>query len=233
MLRRLWPFLLIATALVLFFGLGLHERLSFAAFEAQRAALDAFVAQNRPAAVALYMALVITLVVLCLPASFVFSVIGGYLFGVVTGSAAALIAVTIGSTLFLLMTRGAVGNFLRQRLRGQLARLEAGFQRDALNYLIVLRLIPIAPVYLTNLAVGLVGMKLRDFVLATFFGMIPVTIVFAAAGHGLRSALSAGESADPAAAAQRLFLAPEILFPMLGLIALALAPVLWRRFRRA
>jgi len=144
----------------------------------------------------------------------------------------ALSAITAGSTLFFLATRGALGVLLRDRLRGRLARLEAGFRANAFNYLLALRLMPVAPVYLTNLAVGLVGMRTAPFAAATFLGLIPATIVFAAVGHGLRAALDAGAQANPAQAAQRLLLTPEVILPTLGLIALALAPVAWRRFRR-
>lgn len=229
---RLWPLLLIGAALAVFFGAGLHERMSFASFAGERAALDALVAGNRVGALLLFTAAFAALVALSLPVSFVLSVIAGYLFGPLLAIPAALVSITAGSTLFLLLTRGALGDLLRGLFRRRLDALADGFRRDAVSYLVLARLIPVAPVYLTNLAVGLVGMRLRDFVLATFVGLIPVTIVFAFVGEGLRTALDAGAEADPAAAARRIFLAPEVLLSMLGLAALAIAPILLRRRRR-
>lgn len=233
MLRRALPLILIAIAAVAVLASGGLRYVSVEALQEQREALDAFIAAQPLAAVAAYLALFVLLILLSLPVSFALSVVGGYLFGPVLATPLALTAVTGGSTLFFLATRGALGALLRARVGGRVRRIEDGFRGNAFNYLLAIRLMPVAPVYLTNLAVGLVGMNAGAFALATFLGLIPATIVFASVGHGLRAALDAGVDADPAAAAQRMLLSPEIILPILGLIVLALAPVAWRRFRRA
>lgn len=226
---RYLPILFIALAIAAFFGSDLHGLVSIETLRAQRDALDAFVDDHRLAAVALYLVSFVTLILLSLPVSFVMTVAGGYLFGPTLAVPLALIAVTGGSTLFVVLTRSALGALMRDRLKGRLARLERGFKADAFNYLLVLRLTPAAPVFLTNLAAGLVGMKLKHFALATFLGLIPVTIVFAGVGHGLRAAFEAGLDADPVAAARRLMLSPEVILPIMGLIALSLLPVAMKR----
>jgi uncharacterized membrane protein YdjX (TVP38/TMEM64 family) len=73
--------------------------------------------------------------------------------------------------------------------------------------------------------------KLRDFVLATFLGIIPATFIFASVGNGLRAALDAGTATEPIEAVRRLIWSPEFLLPIAGLIALSLLPILIKALR--
>jgi uncharacterized membrane protein YdjX (TVP38/TMEM64 family) len=55
--------------------------------------------------------------------------------------------------------------------------MEAGFRENALSYLLVLRLIPLFPFFIVNLVPAFLGVNLRTYVLATFIGMIPGSLV--------------------------------------------------------
>ena len=72
---------------------------------------------------------------------------------------------------------------------------------------------------------GLV-LGLRTFALATFLGIIPATFVYASVGNGLGAILDRGQEPD-----LKLVLEPQVLLPLLGLAALALLPVLYRRWK--
>ncbi|MGE0597670.1 MAG: TVP38/TMEM64 family protein, partial [Hyphomonadaceae bacterium] len=124
------------------------------------------------------------------------------------------------------------GDALRGRAGGWIEKLRDGFSRNAFSYLLVLRLTPIAPFFIVNLAPAFLGVKLRDYVLATFIGIIPGTLVYSLVGAGLRAAFDAGTSPDPASAARDLLLSPAILLPVLGLIVLSLIPILIRAFSK-
>jgi uncharacterized membrane protein YdjX (TVP38/TMEM64 family) len=105
-------------------------------------------------------------------------------------------------------------------------RLEAGFREDALSYLLVLRLVPIFPFWLVNLAAGAVGLRLPVYVLATFVGMIPTSLVYASLGNGLGDLLAQGHHPDLA-----ILYRPSVLLPIIGLAVLVLLPVLYKRWR--
>jgi uncharacterized membrane protein YdjX (TVP38/TMEM64 family) len=107
-------------------------------------------------------------------------------------------------------------------------RLEAGFREDALSYLLVLRLIPIFPFWLVNLAAGAVGLRLPVYVFATLVGMIPTSFVYASLGNGLGDVLAQGEHPDLA-----ILYRPSVLLPIVGLAVLALLPVFYKRWRGA
>lgn len=224
-MRRLAPILVIGLGLGLFFAAGLHRILSFETLAAERKTLLAFVADNLASALALYVIAYTLIVALSAPGGAVMTLAGGFLFGPVIGGSATVIAATLGATLLFLAARTAFGEALRARAGPGLRAFEAGFRRDAFNYLLVLRLVPLFPFFLVNLAPAFLGVPLRTYVLATGIGILPGTFVFASIGNGLGAVFDRGGKPDLS-----LILAPEILLPLIGLAVLALIPVAYRRW---
>ena len=230
-LTRFAPIALVAVAFMLAIVFRVHERLSLDALYAQSEALDAFVSRNYVAAIAIFMAIYAIAVASSIPGASFLTLSAGFLFGTLVGGAAAWIAATIGATLIFLAARSAFGDALRARAGGWLAKLGDGFRDNAFNYLLVLRLTPIAPFFVVNLAPAFFNVQLRDYLLATLIGMIPGAFVYASVGAGLRAALETGAAANPNEAARAILLSPAVLGPILALIALALLPVIIKALR--
>lgn len=225
--RRALPVAALVAAAAVIFALDLHRFVSFDALREHRAALTAFVADHSATAVAAYLALYAAVVSLSLPGALVFTVAGGFLFGTALGGALAVVAATLGGTALFLVARTALGEGLRRRTGGALARMAEGFRRDAFSYLLVLRLVPLFPFFVVNLACAFLGVRLRTYVGATALGIVPGTFVYASVGAGLGSVFDRGESFSPAAV-----LTPQVVGALLGLAALALVPVAYRRLAR-
>jgi uncharacterized membrane protein YdjX (TVP38/TMEM64 family) len=134
---------------------------------------------------------------------------------------------TLGAVLLFLAVRVALAPLLARRAPRLLARIRPGLERDGFSYLLAIRLIPAFPFWLVNLAPALVGMRLLPYAAATLLGVIPAAVVFASLGAGVGGVLAAGQRPDLG-----VILAPHILGPLIGLAALSLLPVLWRRWRR-
>jgi uncharacterized membrane protein YdjX (TVP38/TMEM64 family) len=230
-LLRFAPIALILAALAMALVFRVHEQFSLDALYAQSDAIDAFVARNYVAAIALFMLVYGAAVASSIPGASFLTLSGGFLFGTLIGGAAAWIAATIGATLIFLAARTAFGDLLRARAGGWLERLGAGLRENAFSYLLVLRLTPIAPFFVVNLAPAFFNVGLRDYVLATLIGMIPGAFVYASVGAGLRAALETGAASDPGEAARAILLSPAIFGPILALIALALLPVAIKALR--
>ena len=126
-----------------------------------------------------------------------------------------------------LIAKTALGDPLRARAGATMKAMERGFRENALSYLFVLRLIPLFPFFLVNLVPAFLGMPLRSYLVATFFGIMPATFVFASVGDGLGAILDANQKPDVG-----IILRPEIFGPLLGLALLAMLPVLYKKFRR-
>jgi uncharacterized membrane protein YdjX (TVP38/TMEM64 family) len=104
--------------------------------------------------------------------------------------------------------------------------MEAGFREDAWSYLLVLRLVPLFPFWLVNLAPAFLGVPVTTFVVTTLVGITPGTIVYVSAGYGIGTVIAAGDQPDLG-----LVLQPAILGPLIGLALLALLPVVYKRWR--
>jgi uncharacterized membrane protein YdjX (TVP38/TMEM64 family) len=230
-LTRFLPIAVVALLFVLAIVFRVHERLSLDALYAQSEALDAFVARNFIVAVAIFMGIYAIAVASSIPGASFLTLSAGFLFGTWIGGTAAWIAATIGATLIFLAARTAFGDVLRARASGWLTKLGEGFRNNAFNYLLVLRLTPVAPFFVVNLAPAFFNVKLRDYLLATLLGMIPGAFVYASVGAGLRAALETGAAANPNEAARAILLSPAVFGPILALIALALLPIVIRALR--
>lgn len=223
-LRRLLPLGLVGLALVLVLATGAHEALSFESLRRHRGALLELTAARPILAALLYLLVYALAVALSVPGALVLTLAGGFLFGTIVATGLVVVGATLGAVLLFLVARTALGGALRARAGPWLAKMAHGFNRDAFSYLLVLRLVPIFPFWLVNLVPALLGVRLSTFVLATAIGIAPGSLVYASVGAGLGAVFDRGGEPDLG-----LILEPRVLLPLLGLAALALVPVAWRR----
>lgn len=224
-LKRLLPLVLLAAGLIAFFALGLDRYATLDALRDNRAALGAWVADNALIAALSYIGLYILITAFSLPAGLVATLTGGFLFGTLFGGIYTVIGATIGATCVFLAAKTALGDVLRAKAGPALRRIEEGFGENAFSYLLVMRLIPIFPFFLVNLAPAFLGVPVSTFVITTALGIIPGTFVFASLGNGLGAVFDAGREPDLG-----LFFEPQIIGPIIALACLALLPVIYRRF---
>jgi uncharacterized membrane protein YdjX (TVP38/TMEM64 family) len=226
-LARLLPIGLIAAAAIAFFALGLHRYLSFETLRDSRSALLDLVRLHPIVAPVSYILLYAVVTACSLPGALVMTLTGGFLFGTVLGATYTVIGATAGATLLFIAARTAFADMLRARAGGALKMLEAGFRENAFSYLLVLRLVPIFPFFVVNLAAAFLGAALPVFVAATFIGIIPGTTVFSSVGSGLGTVFDSGAKPDLGV----IFTWP-ILGPLIGLALLSLVPVIYKRLKR-
>jgi uncharacterized membrane protein YdjX (TVP38/TMEM64 family) len=226
-LKRLAPLLLILAALALAYALGLQRQLSWTALAAHQAALRTWVQAEPLATAAGYVAVYTLAVAASFPGAIWITITGGLMFGTKLGAALAVCGSTLGAILLFLAARSALGPFLERRAGRLLDRLRPGLQRDGFLYVLALRLIPVMPFWLINLAAALSGVRLSHFIAATVIGIIPAVTVFASIGAGIGGVLAAGQIPDIS-----IIFSPTVLLALLGLAALALLPVGWRYWSR-
>ncbi len=222
------PLMLLAGGLVAFFALGYDDYVQLDTLRAHRETAVSWVEAHPARAVPLFMLAYAIMVAFSLPGGALATIIGGFLFGVTTASLCVVISATIGASALFLAARSALGGGLRARAGSGLERMKNGFHEHALSYLLVLRLIPVFPFWLVNLVPAFVGVKFRVYVLGTFLGIIPGSVVYAFVGDGLGELLDAGRAPDLATIFQ-----PRFLLPILALAVLASAPVVYKLWRRA
>jgi uncharacterized membrane protein YdjX (TVP38/TMEM64 family) len=185
----LWPRLAIlavfAGGVVAFFALGGQHYLTLETIKAHRDALLAFTQQHYVWSLAIAFAVYVGAVALSLPGALVLSLTFGFVFGRWVGTALVIAAATLGATLVFLAARYVFADAARRRLGAFGERINAGFTESAFSYLLFLRLVPLFPFFLVNLAPAFTSIPLRTYVLATFIGIIPGTFVFVNLGQTL------------------------------------------------
>jgi uncharacterized membrane protein YdjX (TVP38/TMEM64 family) len=223
--------LLVAAIGVLVFVTGWYRYLSLSELAAQREALQHLVANHLLLMLAAYILLYAATVALSLPSGAVLTLAGGFLFGWFWGGVAAVVAATLGAVIIFLIAKTSLSGSLTAKVHPFLGRLRDGFREDAFNYLLVLRLVPIVPFWLANLAPAVLGMSLSSYALATFIGIIPGTFAYSLAGSGLDAAL-AKQAASGGRLDASIFLTPNLIVGLVALAILALLPVVVRHFRK-
>ncbi len=165
------------------------------------------------------------LVVVTLPIGTLFCIAGGYFFGLWLGAAAALLGASLGATLTFVMVRYGGGRKLRDRVHeGKLEDLLVMLERDATWYLILLRIVPVAPFFLINAAAGMTRIGFVQFSLATVAGLIPTTLIYASIGQGLGSIRQAQDHVGPG-----VLLKPEVGLPLVVLALIVIFSYVVRR----
>jgi uncharacterized membrane protein YdjX (TVP38/TMEM64 family) len=241
--KRFAPLALLVLAIVLVFAFDLDRFVSFQSLSENREMLLGFVERNAFLAPLLYVLVYASVVALSIPGGAILTIAGGFLFGTWFGTVLVLIGATLGATLVFLIARTAIGDVLRDKAGPRIKKMEQGFQEDAFNYLLVLRLIPIFPFWLVNIVPAMLGVPLfpfwlvnlvpaflgvplRTYVVATFLGIIPGSFVYASVGNGLGAVFDTGGTPDLG-----IIFRPEIILPIVGLALLAVLPVAYRKFK--
>jgi uncharacterized membrane protein YdjX (TVP38/TMEM64 family) len=219
--KKLFLLLLAAALVGLFFYFDLERFLSLESLQENRQALAAFFVRHRAAAIGAFLGIYIVQTALSLPGATILSLAGGALFGVLWGTALVNIGATCGATLAFLFTRYLFRDPVLKRFGGRLEKINRELEREGFSYLLFLRLVPLFPFFLINLAAGLTTLPLRTFFVGTMVGIIPGSFVYVNAGASLASIGSLGE-----------IVSARVLgsFALLGLFALV--PVFYRKFRR-
>ena len=187
--RRWLPLAAIAVVSVVAIAMGWHRQLSLETLARHHSAIHAFILANWGAAVAIYVAVYVVVVALSLPGALILTLSGGAVFGGTVGGAAAIAGATTGGTIMFLIARSAFGEHLARRSGPRVEMLAEGFRADALHYLLFLRLVPVFPFFLVNLAAAFVGVRLSTFFIGTLIGIIPGSFAFAYVGAGLDSVI--------------------------------------------
>ena len=246
-LKRLWPLLVLLGVGGFIFAMGWHRYLTLEHLAANRELLRSFIESNLLLSLAAFVALYAVTVALSLPGGAVLTIAGGFLFGWVLGGITSVVAATLGATVVFVIAKSALSDMLQARAGPWLSRFRDGFHEDAFSYLLFLRLVPVFPFWLVNLAPGLLGVPFTTYVVTTFLGIIPGTFAFSLAGNGLDSVIAAQQAAHQSCLAKAgeggqescpqgldpsALLTPELIAGLAALGIVALIPVAVKWFRR-
>ncbi|MBQ0934401.1 FAD-dependent oxidoreductase [Ideonella paludis] len=208
-----WALLGLVVAVGAFHALGGSQFLSLAAIKDSQAALQSATAAQPLLAAAVYFVVYVVATALSLPGATVITLVGGALFGLGWGLLIVSFASSIGATLAFLASRWLLRDTVQARFGDKLAALNEGVQKDGAFYLFGLRLVPLFPFFMINLAMGLTPIRPWTFYWVSQVGMLAGTAVYVNAGTQLAQIDSLSGLASPSLIAAFALLG---VFPLLA-----------------
>lgn len=168
-----------------FFAMGLQRYLSLDMLKSRQEAIAAYREAHPFVAEAIYAATYVVVASLSLPFATVMTLAGGAIFGLAWGTLLVSFSSAIGATLAFLSARFLFRDAIHARFGRQLQALDVGMARDGWLYLFTLRIVPVFPFFLVNLAMGLTTIPTRTFYWVSQTGMLAVILVYVNLGMQL------------------------------------------------
>ncbi|MDQ3261201.1 MAG: TVP38/TMEM64 family protein [Pseudomonadota bacterium] len=206
--------------IVIFFALGGQKYLNLEALKENRDALIQYADQHYVSAIVIGFLIYTLSTALSLPGGLILSLAVGLVFGRWAGTVVIVLAGTLGATLVFLAARYLFADLARNRMGGLAQKINEGFTKDAFNYLLFLRLVPLFPFWLVNLAPAFTNVSFKTYVIATAIGILPGSFVFANLGQSLGRISSTKD-----------LLTPPIIGAFVLLGVFALIPVLYKKHK--
>lgn len=178
--------------------------------------LDHWVDDHYTAAVLVHIVAFIVLATLSLPIGTLFCLSAGYLFGLIPGALAALMGATLAAILTFVLARSLGQDHLRQRwVASRFAPWLKELEQRSAWYLLLLRIVPVAPFFVVNAGAATTALTLRHYTIWTTLGLLPTCLIYAAIGHSLHSLRQLEQQLGPS-----LLLDPRVAIPLTALAVL-------------
>jgi pyruvate/2-oxoglutarate dehydrogenase complex dihydrolipoamide dehydrogenase (E3) component/uncharacterized membrane protein YdjX (TVP38/TMEM64 family) len=196
-MRRLVILVVVLALAVALYQLGLKDFLTLDAIKASQGSFAQSYADNPVLVIGIFFLVYLVSTAFSLPGAALLTLLGGALFGVVTGTIVVSFASTIGATLAFLGSRFFLRDWVQGKFGDRLKAINEGVAKDGAFYLFSLRLIPVVPFFVINLAMGLTPIRARTFYWVSQLGMFLGTLVYVNAGTQLAQINSLGDIASP------------------------------------
>jgi len=164
---------------------GLDQYLTLSYLKGSLDSLQSLYANHRLMVIAGYFFIYVLTTSLSLPGAAPLGIAGGALFGFWTATIVVSFASTIGATLACVVSRFLLRDWIQNKFGDRVKKVNEGIEKEGAFYLFTLRLIPVFPFWLINLAMGLTKMSPVKFYWVSQIGMLPGTMVFVNAGKEL------------------------------------------------
>ena len=172
-------------AIALFFFFDLHQVVTLENAQAQRESVLAFYGENPIIMIVGFAMIYIAVTGLSLPGAAILTLVAGAIFDLLVGVVLVSFASTIGASLAFLLARYLFHDFVQGRFSKYLRPINDGVEKDGAFYLFALRLVPLFPFVVINVAMALTPIRLWTFFFVSQIGMLAGTVVYVNAGSQL------------------------------------------------
>lgn len=221
-IKKYIPLLVICVTYLILWLTGATSKINFSTFQKNYTIFESYVNTHFFGSIIVYLGVYVLFTSLALPGATAMTLVGGVLFGQWLGSFLSVISITTGATIFFLSTRMAAENSLVSKVGTWLNKIENEFKKSGILYVISLRLIPVLPFFVTNIITILMQISLYTFIIGTFLGSIPITLIYTSLGVGISEVIHSTEISS------ELLKNPKIVLALTGLSVLAIVPIIYQ-----
>ena len=130
--------------------------------------------------------IIYSFLILCnFPFASLLSMINGFLFGTWIGGTISLIGGTLGAFGIFIIAKIFFSDFIKNKFLNKYSYIENYFNKNDLELMILIRIIPVAPFFIQNLILAGLGANYKKFLFTTLFGLAPWSFIFGSIGQGL------------------------------------------------
>lgn len=223
-LKRSLLIFLVGVCFLVFFGLGLDHYLTFQGLKQNKEFLTEWRDKYYLISVLSFIITYSILVSISVPVGVWMTLVSGFMFGTLPGGLFSLAGATTGATLIFCFARYTLPEVLKLKCGTAIIQMEPRFKENQLNYMLVLRLVPLFPFWLVNLVPAFLNVSLKTYVMGTLIGMIPGALIYASVGSGLGKVFEREIEPDI-----KIIFSPNIIIPLIGLAFLVLVPVIYKK----
>ncbi len=119
------------------------------------------------------------------PLASLLSMINGFLFGTWIGGTISIVGGTLGAFGVFLIAKFFFLDFIKNKFLNKYSYIENYFNKNDLELMLLIRIIPAIPFFLQNLILASVGAKNKKFFFTTLIGLAPWSFIFGSIGQGL------------------------------------------------
>ena len=211
---------------VIFFGVSIFyffeidNFLSFEWLKDNQRLLEIFYQSNPLTVMVCFVSLFLFIGLFLLPGATLLSVFSGAVFGLPLGPLLVSVGSTLGALLAFYVARYILKNWVEERFGERLHPIQEGLCKNDIHYMLFLRLVPIAPFFLVNIAMGASQISWKVFMAGTLLGKLPAIWIYANAGSNLANLRSLADINSP-----------RIIVALTLLCLLTLIPVAYKKIK--
>ena len=212
--------ILLGTSIFYFFEIG--DFLSLEWLKNNQRLLEIFYQSNGLIVMVCFVALFLVIGLFLLPGATLLSVFSGAVFGIPLGPLLVSLGSTLGAVLAFYVARYILKSWLEERFGERLHPIQEGLCKNDIHYMLFLRLIPLAPFFLVNIAMGASRISWKVFIVGTLIGKLPAIWIYANAGSNLANLRSLSDINSP-----------RIIVALTLLCLLTLIPVIYKKIKNS
>ena len=215
---RILLFLALSAGMVSFLVITFTQFDLFENLQIYEGQLRAWKKSNLVLSIMTFVLLYLSIVVFCFPGAFFLTLVGGFLFGIPDSFFYVVFSSTLGSYIVFVWVKIACPSYLRREILKNSTEINKLLRKNSFNYLLFLRLVPLFPFWLVNLAPALLGFSGRVYFMATLIGILPGTFIYCYLGSELSPIFDSNQKLDLGSLVSYKIICLLILLAILSLL---------------